>query len=292
VRLAHPEHHRQQHTLAFFGKAPGDQHALLGPVGADREKDRVQEQRRHLDVVEVAALERLKALAQLGADPLGGRLRQLPEPAFSHSDSMSRIDSPRTNAPITIARSGSVRNTFLLHGNSLQTNDSAASRTCAISTSSSPSSVCTLRGAKPVAQAVSVVAQPALMRRPALIARPPQPRVELILNGALDDQPGPQPRQLRQRLARVLTHPHGKQPVDLRLDLRRRRYGTSHGVGPPSIVSSGLQGTYAVALTAPRLFTAPLRRDRPNGLAESHVPARDDQRSCRGVRPDSGRRSV
>jgi hypothetical protein len=26
-----------------------------------------------------------------------------PSPAFSHSDSTSRIDSPRTNAPITIA---------------------------------------------------------------------------------------------------------------------------------------------------------------------------------------------
>jgi hypothetical protein len=63
---------------------------------------------------------------------------------------MSRIDSPLTNAPITIARSSSVRNTFVLHGNSLDTNGSAASRTCGISTSSSPSSVCTLRGRKPL----------------------------------------------------------------------------------------------------------------------------------------------
>ena len=73
-----------------------------------------------------------------------------PSPAFSHSDSMSRIDSPLTNAPITIARSGSVRNTFVLHGNSFETNGSAASLTCGISTSSSPSSVCTLRGRKPL----------------------------------------------------------------------------------------------------------------------------------------------
>jgi hypothetical protein len=63
-------------------KPPGDQHALLGPVGADREKDRVQEQRRDLEVVEVAALELLKALAQLGADPRGGRLGQLAEPGL------------------------------------------------------------------------------------------------------------------------------------------------------------------------------------------------------------------
>jgi hypothetical protein len=46
---------------------------------------------------------------------------------------MSRIERPRTNAPmITIARSGSVRNTFVLHGNSFETNGSAASRTCGI----------------------------------------------------------------------------------------------------------------------------------------------------------------
>jgi hypothetical protein len=32
-------------------------------VAGDREKDRVQEQRRHVDVVEVAAFERVKALA-------------------------------------------------------------------------------------------------------------------------------------------------------------------------------------------------------------------------------------
>jgi len=73
-----------------------------------------------------------------------------PSPAFSHSDSMSRIDSPRTNAPITIARSGSVRRTFVLHGNSFETNGSAASLICGISSCSSPSSVCTLRGRKPL----------------------------------------------------------------------------------------------------------------------------------------------
>jgi hypothetical protein len=30
---------------------------------------------------------------------------------------------------------------------------------------------------------------------------------------------------------RILTHHDGKQPIDLPLNLRRRRYGTSHGVG-------------------------------------------------------------
>jgi hypothetical protein len=39
VRFAHPEHHREQHALALLGESPGDQHALLGPVGPDREED-------------------------------------------------------------------------------------------------------------------------------------------------------------------------------------------------------------------------------------------------------------
>jgi hypothetical protein len=63
-----------------------------------------------------------------------------PSPALSHSDSMSRIDSPRTNAPITIARNGSVRNTFALHGNSFETNGSAASLICGSSTTPPPAS--------------------------------------------------------------------------------------------------------------------------------------------------------
>jgi hypothetical protein len=66
------------------------------------------------------------------------------------------------------------------------------------------------------------------MRRPALIARAAQPGVELVLDRALDDQPSPKPRELRQRLARVLAHPDSQHPVDPLLDLRRRRYGTSH----------------------------------------------------------------
>jgi hypothetical protein len=49
-------------------------------------------------------------------------LDSFPSPACSHSDSTSRIDSPRTNAPITIALSGSVRSSFVPRGNSLETN--------------------------------------------------------------------------------------------------------------------------------------------------------------------------
>src|SRR5215216_7964958 len=82
VRFAHPEHHLKQHALAFLGEAPGDEHALLRPVGAHREEDGVEEERREADLVERAALERLEALAQLRADPRRGRLRELAEPGL------------------------------------------------------------------------------------------------------------------------------------------------------------------------------------------------------------------
>jgi hypothetical protein len=122
----------------------------LGPFGPDRQEDRVEEQRRQLDVVEVAALERLEALPQLAEMRWAVDFDSFPSPACSHSDSMSRIDSPLTKAPITSALSGSVRNTFVLHGNNFETNGSAASLTCGTSTWSSPSSVCTRRGRKPL----------------------------------------------------------------------------------------------------------------------------------------------
>src|SRR5687768_18552181 len=57
----------------------------------------------------------------------------------------------------------------------------------------------------------------------------------------------------------LLTDPHGQQPVDLLLNLRRRRYGASHGVGPPSSSCQDLREPTPCPRRA-RLFTAPLRR--------------------------------
>src|SRR5204863_8870452 len=107
----------------------------------------------------------------------------------------------------------------------------------------------------PVAQPRVVVTKPALTLRPALIPGPTKPRVELVLHSPLNDQPGTQLRQLRQRLARALPDPNRQHLLDPGFNLRRRRYGTSHGVGLLRGLA-GLEGTYAVALTAPALFTA------------------------------------
>jgi hypothetical protein len=112
----------------------------------------------------------------------------------------------------------------------LDANVSAAWRTCGISIESSPSAVCTLRARKAVAQPALVAALLALGVQPPLVPRTTEPRVELVLNRALDDQAGSELRQLTQRLARVLTHPNRQHVLDPSLDLRRRRYGTSHGL--------------------------------------------------------------
>ena len=73
--------------------------------------------------------------------------------------------------------------------------------------------------------------------------------------------------------------------LDPSFDLRRRRYGTSHGVGRlPRL--AGLEGTYAVALTAPALFTALLRRDpaEPGGCIDRQAVGRHtDDRFRRGA---------
>jgi hypothetical protein len=78
-----------------------------------------------VDVVEVAALTARRSRTSV-------RIREavdfdrFPSPACSHNDATSRIGRPRTNAPITIARSGALRGTFVPRVNSVGTNGSAA----------------------------------------------------------------------------------------------------------------------------------------------------------------------
>jgi hypothetical protein len=67
------------------------------------------------------------------------------------------------------------------------------------------------------------IAKPALIVGPALVAGSAEPGVELVLDRALDDQPGAELRELRERLSGVLADSDGEQLVDLFLNLRRRR---------------------------------------------------------------------
>src|SRR5205823_12616048 len=119
-----------------------------------------------------------------------------------------------------------------------------------------------LARAEPVAQPSLIVAKPPLMIRAPVIPRAPQPGVELILHSPLDDQSGAELGKTRQRFPRILTDSHGEQLIDLVLDLRRRRYGTSHGVGL-LLRLYRTRGNLRRHVDGSRLFTAVLRRDPP-----------------------------
>ena len=126
-------------------------HALLGAVGADREEDRVEEQRDQVDLVEVAAPERSKRSRSSSQIRDAVDFEVFPSPASSHSDSTSRIDRPRTNAPITIAFSGSVRNNRLRAPREQLGHERLGRLTDLRDLDrSSPSAVCSRRGRNPL----------------------------------------------------------------------------------------------------------------------------------------------
>jgi hypothetical protein len=184
-----------------------------------------------LDLVEAAPLERLKALSELLADTRRGRLRQLPEPRLL----AQRLDIPHRQSSHERAdhhrpqRLGAQQ----LAAAREQLRDERFGGLADLRNIDLDLSLARLHpaGAKPVAQPRPIVAQPALILGPALVASATQPRVELILHSTLDDQARAELRQHRQGLPRVLTDPNSQQLIDLIFNLRRRRYGTSHGVG-------------------------------------------------------------
>jgi len=223
VRLAHPEADPDQDPLSFLGEPPGAKHAFLRPLRPDVEEDRIQEQRHEPHLVEVAALEGLEALAELGADPRRGRLRELAEPRLlaerldvSHRESANeRSDHHRLQGPgakqLRRVREerGDERLRGLAHLRDLDLE-------FALGGLHAP-------GAIAIAQSRVEVAKPALVVGSALVAGAAEPGVELVLDRALDDQPRAELRQLGERLARVLAGSDGEQLVDLGFYLRRRR---------------------------------------------------------------------
>jgi len=129
-----------------------------------------------------------------------------PSPAFSHSDS-TRASTGRaqTRRSPSLQRLGPQQ----LDGPREQTGHERLGRLRGLPGLDLELSLTGLHlaGAKPVTQPALVAAQPALILRPALIPSPAQPSVELILHGALDDQPGAELGRPRQRLPRVLATP-------------------------------------------------------------------------------------
>src|ERR671915_1473818 len=161
---------------------PGDQHALLGPVRANRQEDRVQEQRRQLDLVKVAALELLEALPEHLADALSGRLRELPQPRLF----AERLDVAHRQPPDERAdhhRPQRLRAQHLRAARK-QLRDERLGRRPDLRDLDLELALERLHPARPkaVAQPRVIVAQPTLIVRPALVARPAKPGVELVLH--------------------------------------------------------------------------------------------------------------
>ena len=230
--------------MAVLSDSPGADHALLRAAGADRQVDRVEEQHDQVDVVERAARERLEALVQLRADRRHRRLRGFPEPglvaqrldiahrqpAYEPADHQ-RLQRVRPEQPLAVPLREQLRDERDRRLPRLRDLDPQL----------------TLPGLQ------MPRTEPVALPRPrlglALIASTAQPRIELLLDRPLDDQPGAEPSELGKHLLRVIDHALGQQLVDARLYLRRWRYGASHGVGLLHRLA-GLEGTYAVALTA------------------------------------------
>src|SRR5450759_270141 len=64
----------EQHPLAVSGEAPGDEDALLGAVGPDRQVDGIEEQAEQADVGEAPGPEGPVPVTQLSADRAHRRL--------------------------------------------------------------------------------------------------------------------------------------------------------------------------------------------------------------------------
>ena len=86
----------EQDPLPVGREAPGDEDALLGALGPDRQVDGVEEEREQADLAEAAGPEGPVAVAQLAADPLTAVRLIEPRPASRARLSMSRSDRPRT----------------------------------------------------------------------------------------------------------------------------------------------------------------------------------------------------
>ena len=141
-------------------------------------------------------------------------------------------------------------------GNSLDTNGSAAYRQPGGSRSAAqPSPVCTCRERDPLRFPERPVRHGVCRR-----ARPSHSVWNCVLDRALDDQTGhPAERSSDQnhffRTGECTTILFAAGPSSmLPLYLRRRRYSASHGVGLLQSSVAGLEGTYAVALTAPGAY--------------------------------------
>jgi hypothetical protein len=146
---------------------------------------------RKADLVKVAALERLEALPELGADPRRGRLRELAEPGLL----AERLDIAHRKPADERAdhhRSQRLRPQHL-RGMRKKPRDERLGGLSDLRDLDLQLALegLHLAGTKAVAKPAPVVAKAPLVVGPALMPGPAQPGVELVFHSPLDDQSRP-----------------------------------------------------------------------------------------------------
>jgi hypothetical protein len=187
----------------------------FAPGGADGEEDRVQEEADQPQLGEVALAESAEALAQLAAEPGGGRLRHLPQPCLL----AQRLDVPHRQAAHEGAdhqRLQRFRREEALAPAEQLARQGRAGITHPRHLDHDLALAC-LDAPRPIA-----VALPRRRLRPPLVASTTEPLVHLLLDRALQHQPHPQPPKLAHDLERVHVNALAdEQRIDLLLDLHR-----------------------------------------------------------------------
>jgi hypothetical protein len=224
-----PRQNVDENALAVPVDAPGAEHALLGAGRPDREVDRIEEERDELDLGQVTLAEGAVALTELLAEARGGRRAHLAEAGLD----AERLDVAHRQPPDEGADDQRLERLGLEQALRLAREQLRGERLGGLAQLRDLDLELALAGAqlaRPVAVALAGQRVDA-----ALVALAAEEGVELVFDGALDDQLGAEAGELAQRAFGVGGRQAlGEQGVDLILDVGRRRYGASHGVGLPS----------------------------------------------------------
>ncbi len=200
LALPHPQPHGNQRPVAVLSDSPGTDHALLPAAGTDRQIDRVEEQNDELDLEQVAALKRLKPLVQLRANPS--------RPSSARS-SPGRPPHTETRCRASIGRARTHRRSAPLAGRSSKAACSATSGTALRRTASptrEPAESRSQAHPRPSARAGAGTRCASHAAALAGAHNEPGPTTcrTLLLDRPLNDQPGPEPGELRQHLLPVI----------------------------------------------------------------------------------------
>jgi len=218
--LALAEADVEQHPVAVGREAPGDEDALLGPVGPDRQVDGVEHQAEQADLAQAARPERPVPIPELAADRadrgpadvtqtgLAGETLDVAigqAPDVGTNDQRLERSGPDDRPGVGDRRADEPGETVadLGHGD----------RQLAL-------------GGLDPAGPVTVPGTAGRLRP--LVASPAEERLEFVLDGPLEDEPGAQAAELGEPVG--LLEPGEQGRLDRGLDLDAGGYSSIHGV--------------------------------------------------------------